>query len=79
MLTSLMGLAWIPVSLYRTMRFRVFFKNESLQRYKAMNEEMKLCFGYFDAGFLYGDLVLFLAQFFGIGIEFQTNIRHYGA
>jgi len=25
-------------------------------------------FGYFDAGFLYGDLVLFLAQFLGIGI-----------
>ena len=42
-----------------------------------MKEEIKTCFGYFDAGFLYGDLVLFLAQFFGIGIAFLYNVTEY--
>jgi len=34
-----------------------------------MKEEIKTCFGYLDVGFLYGDMVLFLAQFCGIGID----------
>ena len=73
-LTSLTGLAWIPISLYRTMRFSIFFQNHSLKRFKEMKEEIKTCFEGLDFGFWNGDLVLFLAQFLGIGIKSEATI-----
>lgn len=57
-----------PVSLYRTMQFTMFHIRKSLDRNKEMDKEIETWCGFVDAGFLYRDLVLFVAHFLGIGM-----------
>jgi len=40
-----------------------------------MKEGIKMCYGYFDVGFVCGDAALYLGHFFGIGIYYTSPIN----